>query len=98
MEALIAPHVAATNTGFADAVNDVREYISDRKRKLLNAVNADPIPFSGQLQEAPICMQVSGELNVSFTGTWDTLGAQDPFGGASGTDREFSEVSLSFAF
>ena len=85
MEALIAPHVAATNTGFADAVNDVREYISSRKQNLLNAVNADPIPFSGQLQEAPICMQVSGELNVAFTATWDTLGAQDPFSGASGT-------------
>ena len=85
MEALIAPHVAATNEGFSGAVNSVREYIADRKRKLLNAVNADPIPFSGQLRDAPICMQVSGQLNVSFRGTWDTLGSDDPFGGGSGT-------------
>ena len=85
MEALIAPHVAATNTGFTGAVNNVREFISDRKRKLLNAVNADPIPFSRQLMEAPLCMQISGQLNVSFRGTWDSLGAQDPFSGASGT-------------
>ena len=48
-------------------------------------MNADPIPFSEQLREAPVCMQVSGQLNVSFQGTWGTLGADDPFGGGSGT-------------
>lgn len=98
MEALISPHIAATNEGFADAVNDVRGYITDRKRKLLNAVNADPIPFSDQLSEELICMQVSGELNVSFRGTWDTLGAEDPFEGGSGTmNVTYGEYSFSSA-
>ena len=66
MEALIAPHVAATNTGFTGAVNNVREFISDRKRKLLNAVNADPIPFPRQLMEAPLCMQISASSMSLF--------------------------------
>ena len=60
MEALIGQHVVGQDAqSHADNVNDVRIF-RNRKRDLLNAVNADPIPFTGQLLESPVCLQYSG--------------------------------------
>ena len=79
MEALIGQHVVGQDAeSHAENVNDVRVFLQNRKRDLLNAVNADPIPFTGQLLESPVCLQYSGDLNASFRGRWDTLGMENP--------------------
>ena len=86
MEALIGQYVVGQDAEtHADNVNDVRVFLQNRKRDLLNAVNADPIPFTGELPESPVCLQYSGDLNASFVGRWDTLGAENPFVSSSGT-------------
>ena len=54
-------------------------------------VNADPIPFTGQLLE-PGLLAVPGDLNASL-GDADTLGMENPFVGKLG-DRHRGIWSL----
>ena len=86
MESLIKDHVVGqSEEAHGNNVSRVRAFIRDRKQILLNAVNADPIPFGGGLPAEPLCLQYSGPMDVSFRLTWDTLGAENPFATSSGT-------------
>ena len=86
MEALVADHVVGMDEStHRSNVQAVRDFLTDRKRLLLNAINADPIPFTEPLPEDLLCLQYSGDMNVTFESQWGSLGAENPFSTGSGT-------------
>jgi|MDTC01.1.fsa_nt_gb spore coat protein CotH len=101
MQALLTPHVMNLSPDeYAAMLDATREFLMSRKQTLINAVNADPPPFSGELPTEPMCLEPVGTMLIEFEGTWGTLGADDPFAGGSGSmnatygDFNFNSLQL----
>lgn len=79
MEALLSPELpSAERAGFQAALAAVRAFVSDR-RDVLETALGEPAPtWEGPLRD-PWCIDIIGELDATFSTTWGTLGADDPF-------------------
>lgn len=85
MEQLVRPVVlVADRDEFATAVNDVRAFVSGRRAAIDADLAGGPPVITEPLRDPP-CFEVIGNLNGSFSTTWGTTGAPDPFMTGSGS-------------
>jgi hypothetical protein len=84
MEALITPIADAVDgTGWHTAVTGVRQFVNGRRAKLTAALDAGPT-WPDPLQGYP-CLDVVATIEGTFSTTWGTMAATDPFATGSGT-------------
>jgi len=84
MEALIAPIAdAVQGTAWHAAVTGVREFVTGRRAKLTAALDAGPT-WTDPLPAYP-CLTVAAHVTGTFSTTWGTLAAMNPFTTGSGT-------------
>ena len=84
MEALIAPIAdAVQGTAWHAAVTGVREFVTGRRAKLTAALDAGPT-WTDPLPAYP-CLAVAAHVTGTFSTTWGTIGAMNPFTTGSGT-------------
>jgi hypothetical protein len=85
MEQLVRPVVlVADRDAFATAVNDVRDFVAERVAAIESDLAGGPPVVTEPLRDAP-CFESIGSLNGSFSTTWGTTGAPDPFMTGSGS-------------
>jgi len=84
MEALIAPIVdAVEGTAWHGAVNQVRQFVTGRRARLIAALDAGPT-WPDPLPGYP-CVDVAARVEGTFSTTYGTLGAANPLGTGTGT-------------
>jgi hypothetical protein len=85
METLVRADVLVANRAqFAAAVGEVRTFVSGRRAAIEAGLAAGPPALSGALRGEP-CLQDIGDLSGTFSTTWGTTGAPDPFTTGSGS-------------
>ncbi len=84
MEALIAPTVdAMQGTAWHQQVMGVRTFINGRRTAITNALAANPT-WTDPLPSYP-CLDIAAHVTGTFSTTWGTLGAANPFSTGTGT-------------
>lgn len=85
MQALITPVADPTGAAaLAAQIDQVRAFVSGRRAAILGELAAGPPPWTEPLRDPP-CFNIVGPVSGTFTTTWGTLGALDPFAAGSGT-------------
>lgn len=85
MEQLVrATVLVADRPQFATAVNDVRAFVAGRRAAIEADLAGGPPVITAPLRDPP-CFEEIGMLNGSFSTTWGTTGAPDPFATGSGS-------------
>lgn len=84
IEALIGPIAdSVQGTGWRNGVMSVRNFINQRRARLSAALDAGPV-WNQPLADYP-CLDVVAKVTGTFSATYGTLGAMNPFGQGSGT-------------
>lgn len=84
MEALIAPIADATaGLGWHFGVDGVRDFITNRRTRLTDAIDAGPT-WDDPLQGYP-CLAIAGSVDGTFSTNYGTTGAANPLATGSGT-------------
>ena len=84
-EALITPVADPDGTmGLAGQIDDLRSEIQGKRDKVTAELDSGPPAWTQPLRQ-PMCLATLGSVNVTFSTTWGTLGAQNPFATGSGT-------------
>lgn len=84
METLITPIAdAVQGTGWHANVTGVRNFITNRRQRLSTALDAGPT-WTQPLASYP-CLDVVAHVEGTFSTTYGTLGAQNPFATGTGT-------------
>jgi hypothetical protein len=78
MAALIGPQADAAS------LEQVRDVIRGRRAAIESELAGGPPPWTAPLREAP-CFVPIGDLQGTFSTTWGTIGAPDPFAAGTGT-------------
>jgi hypothetical protein len=96
MEALVAdvPSPWTERTPPRAAIPLVREFIASRRATLEAELAPGPPAWNAELRDAP-CLTSLGDISGSFSTTWGTLGAADPWTAGTGTfDATLNGVDL----
>jgi hypothetical protein len=84
METLITPIADPhAGTGWHAGVDSVRDFIANRRSILTAALNAGPT-WDAELDGYP-CLSIAASFTGTFSTTWGTAGAANPFTTGSGT-------------
>lgn len=84
MENLIAPIAdAAQGTAWHAQVTGLRDFVTGRRAKLVAAIDAGPT-WTDPLPAYP-CLAVAAHVTGTFSTTWGTIGAANPFTTGTGT-------------
>jgi hypothetical protein len=65
-------------------VDEVRDVIESQRGAIEEELAGGPPEWTSPLRD-PICLDVIGQVNVSFDTTWGTVGASNPFATGTGT-------------
>ncbi len=85
MQALITPVADPTGTlGLAAEIDGVRTFVSTRRADILNELAAGPPPWTQPLPDPP-CFDFVGTVSGTFSTTYGTIGAINPFATGTGT-------------
>lgn len=84
-EALITPVADPDGTmDLAGQIDDVRAEVSGKRARVTAELDSGPPAWTQPLR-APICLATLGTVDIDFSTTWGTLGAQNPFATGTGT-------------
>lgn len=82
METLIAPFAQDPDLGAA--IDELRGVVAGRRAQIEDALAAGPPPWTVPLRDPP-CLEELGAVSGTFSTTWGTIGAADPFSTGTGT-------------
>lgn len=85
METLITPIADPTGAlGLAAAIDEVKAFVNGRRTEITNELASGPPAWTQPLPDPP-CFDFLGSVSGTFSTTFGTLGAPDPFATGTGT-------------